>query len=470
MRKIALILLVTLFITACAYAESLPLSAETDMHAQYERYSSYRIDEATGEWSAHGLIAQQLLGVIGQGDANSYMNDGVCVLYPGVRGNRELSLMESMLYVCLFRQSPIKADALSITTGGVRYDFVGTAEETAIEGRWCERFALPLGKDALALLQRLASDGGEVRIYGNTRIYRTGIYESYSNDKQFIEAMSISAVREFLAMWWNSYALWDLNAAHWADNRPQMAAVALREDAYAKHLPALESSTQCLDTRNGAAVKAYQKLLKDKAFFTANAGADYGKTTIASTRQAQRYYGLLPTGMADRALIERLADVQPPEAEAKPVAPTERLTNEATQCKPGVAYIMYGELSIRLDRAWTADCLSPSRSSDVFGRIYPADSSNRLFIADGEIVNLSGRTISLPLLLRGYVRIGDVSYFCIIQCERDQGRRFGSSLLPMGGSRLVIACEIPYGIDLSTGALHITIQGAAQKTELRYGA
>ena len=47
----------------------------------------------------------------------------------------------------LFRNSPIQAGALSIATGGVRYDFALDAEETSVGKRKCERFTLPLDEE-----------------------------------------------------------------------------------------------------------------------------------------------------------------------------------------------------------------------------------------------------------------------------------------------------------------------------------
>jgi hypothetical protein len=472
MRKIALILLLMLFAVPFARADSLPLAAGLDTHAQFERYPGYKMDETTGEWSMHGLIAQQMLGTVGQGDASGYMGGGVCVLYPGVRGNRDLSLMEPVLYVCLLRSSPIKADALSIATGGVRYDFVGKAEETKIGNRKCEQFALPLSKDGLALLRSFAKEGGEVRVYGETRVFRTGIAEAekYKNSKLRVEAMSVASVRDFLSLWPDDYALWDLNAARWEADRPKTAVVALKGDGYAENLPALEPATQCLDAQKRSAVKAYQRMLKDKAFFTAKPDSSYGKTTRAATRQAQQYYGLLPTGMADRTLIELLSGTSQPAAASTSPAPSVQLTNDVREANPGAEYILNGQLSVRFDRAWTARSLSPSHSSDALDRVWPTDRSNMLYIADGEIVNLSDRSLQVASLLQGYVQLKDIRYPCAIQCERDEGRAFGASLLPMGKSRLVIVCEVPEGIELASCVLHIEIQGAAQKVEVQFGS
>ena len=470
MRKLALILLLVLFAAPCARAQSLPLAAEIDAHAQFKRFGSYAMDDATGEWSAHGLSAQQMLSTVGQGDASGYMEGGVCVLYPTVRGNRDLSLMEPVLYVCLLRSGAIKADALSITTGGVRYDFVGKAEETDIDDRKCEQFTLPLSEEGLNLLRSFAMEGGEVRIYGESRVFRTSIQESdtYKNSKLRVEAMSVASVRDFLTLWRNDYGLWNLNAAHWAKDRPKMTASMLEADEYGRELPALERSTQILDTQKGSAVRAYQRILKDSGFFTAKLASNYGKGTRASTKQAQQYYGLLPTGMADRTLIELLKGAEQPVSKPISSAPFLQLTDTVERAIPRATYALDGQLSIRLDRAWVARCLSPSHASDILDRLWPANRSNRLYIADGELVNLSDRTLQVPSLLQGYVKINAVRYPLTLQCEQDEGQALGSSVLPMGTSRLIIFSEIPQGIETASCVLHITIQGASQKMELEF--
>ena len=111
----------------------------------------------------------------------------------------------------------------------------------------------------LPLLESLAAEGGEIRIYGESKVFRTSVAEAdeYRNSKQRVEAMSIAAARDFLALWPEGYGLWDLNAAHWPDGRPEAAAVALDANVWADTLPALEPTTQCLDTEDRDACLLY---------------------------------------------------------------------------------------------------------------------------------------------------------------------------------------------------------------------
>ena len=472
MRKTLLILFLLLAMGGLACADALPLAAVLDIHVQFERYQSFQLDESTGEWSAHTLVADQLLSAIQQGEASGSMGSGVCILYPGVRGNRDLSLLEPVLYVYLFRNSPIQAGALSIATGGVRYDFALAAEETTVEPRKCERFTLPLDEQMLPLLESFAAEGGEIRIYGESKVFRTSVAEAdeYRNSKQRVEAMSIAAVRDFLALWPEGYGLWDLNAAHWPDGRPEAAAVALDANVWADTLPALEPTTQCLDTEDRDAVRAYQQLLKDRAFFTGKVDAAFGKITREATRQVQTFYGLVPTGMPDRVLIGFLLGGAQEREETKQTGAFTPLTESVAQALPGETYAVEGQFSLRLDRTWTAYSFSPSRATEGMNRLWPSNRSSYLYLCDGEVTNLSSASMSLPMTLQGSLLLDGISFPCTVQCERDQGGALGTTLLPMETARLVIACELPKGADAQAAGLQVTLQGAPSAIQLQFSA
>ena len=462
-----------LLVGVVAHADSLPLAALLDANVQFERFYSYTMDEASGEWAAHGLLSEHLLNTVAQNETGNYMENGICILYPEVRGNRDLSLMEPVLNVYLLRNTSIKATALSIITGGVRYDFVGQASEAAIReqhNRRGERFILPLNGDGIAMLQSFAKAGGEVLIYGESRVFQTKIAEadSSANGRSRVEALSVAAVRDFLTLWPDSYALWDLNSIYWSDERAEMDAVPVNPGKYAEGLPALSSSSQCLDTQNGSAVKQYQQLLKDNLFFVGNTATNYGKETIAATRRAQQYYGLLTTGMADLRLIELLNHIEQPEISTDTSSRSKSLLDGEQETKAGVAYEINGQISLQLNRAWIAHNYTPSRSSNVTDRVFPMDRSNILYIADGEIVNLSDQTMQLSHAMQGYVQINSIRYPCTIQCEKDLGGAFGNSLLPMGKSRLLISCEIPINIDFEACVLNIEIQCDSQTSVIQF--
>ena len=474
MRKIIIMLIAIVMLGGVfAQAEALTLAAELDANEQFERFSSYEIDETTGNWSVHGLLSQQMIGTAGQSDISGLMSDGACIIYPGIRGNRGLSLMEPVLHVVLLRNGALKAEALSISTGGVRYDFVCKPRSINLNDRHDrqgEQFVLPIDEEGMALLRSLGTQGGEVRIIGEKQVFRTTIVKpaEAKNARQRLEAMALPAISEFLTIWPASYSLWDLNSAYCDTERAEMATVALNPNDYPADWPALEKGTLCLDTKNSAGVKAYQQLLKDNAFFTATPDSNYGKVTMRSTRQAQQYYGLATTGMADRALIECLKGTPHENTPVSPSVDSISFTDDVEGALLNTEYILEGQLSLRIDRIWNARSVSPTIATDPMELKEPSDSSNSLLALDGEIANLSGISMEVSTMLRATLRVNDVSYSCTVQCEKDRGAAFGTTLLPMGKSRLVILCEIPEGLELASVKLDMDVAAGSEEYSLHY--
>ena len=66
------------------------------------------------------------------------------------------------------------------------------------------------------------------------------------------------------------------------------------------------------------------------------------------------------------------------------------------------------------------------------------------------------------------LRVKDISYSCTVQCERDKGTAFGTTLLPMGKSRLVILCEIPEGVEISSVDLEMDVTAGSEQYNLNY--
>ena len=322
----------------------------------------------------------------------------------------------------------------------------------------------------MSLLRSLGTQGGEVRIIGEKQVFRTSIVKpaEAKNARQRLEAMALPAISEFLTIWPASYSLWDLNSAYWDTERPEMATVVLNPNEYPADWPALEKGTSFLDTKNSAAVKAYQQLLKDNAFFTATPDSNYGKVTMSSTRQAQQYYGLTTTGMADRTLIECLKGAL---YENTPVAPSVdsiSFTDDVEGALLNTEYILEGQLSLRIDRLWNAHSVSPTIATDPMELKEPSDSSNSLLALDGEIANLSGIGIEVSTMFRATLHVNDVSYSCTVQCEKDKGAAFGTTLLPMGKSRVVMLCEIPEGLELASVELDMDVAAGSEEYSLHY--
>ena len=66
------------------------------------------------------------------------------------------------------------------------------------------------------------------------------------------------------------------------------------------------------------------------------------------------------------------------------------------------------------------------------------------------------------------LRVNEIFYSYTVQCEKDKGAAFGSNLLPMGKSRLVILCEIPEGLELASVELDMDVAAGSEEYSLHY--
>lgn len=472
-------------------ADALQLAAPVDAHVPFEKYGSYKHD-STGAWSAHNLDAAQLFRTITAGSTRNFMSAGACVMYPGVRGNSALNLTEVVLNVCLLRNRPLNVDSLSIIVDGVRYDFLGAAKRESIGSYACERFELPMDAEGMRMLAAMSTKGFAVTIYGNGRFYRTSVNPSIEapSAKQVFEAQSMGLVQGLLnELSMIDYNLWDLNEAHWFNGRGKMARVELDKGAYADTLPKLDHVFRQLVSNEQAAVRSMQQLLRDTAFYAGNIDGRYGAATRTAIREAQKYYGLLETGQADRILIERLAEHyaagEPMVAlrEAQSVDPNARVQAEAD-----VLYRCDGVAELSINRFWLASKLTPSRAqtitpistatprppatptptqSPVAQFITPANASNRLLIFDGEMTNLHTATIFLPLDIQAEAVVnGQYTFPLAVRAETSAGTAFGTQLLPLGSARIILYTEIPpeiNGGDISGMSIKITSTDATME-------
>lgn len=131
-------------------------------------------------------------------------------------------------------------------------------------------------------------------------------------------------------------------------------------------------------------------------------------------------------------------------------------------------YILVGQLSLRIDRVWKARSVSPTIAADPMELMEPSDSSNSLLALDDEIANLSGIRMEVSTMLRVSLRVNDVTYSCTVQCEKDKGAAFGTTLLPMAKSRLIILCEIPEGLELASVELDMDVAAGSEEYSLHY--
>ena len=189
--------------------------------------------------------------------------------------------------------------ALSIAAGGVRYDFALAAEETAAESRKCERFTLPLDEEMFrswkALLRRAARSASMAspRCSAPASPKRTGIETASSGWKPCPwRRCGISSPCGRRATGCGT------------STRPTGRTAGPRRRRWRWmpapgqiRFPPWNPTPNAWTQRDRGAVRAYQQLLKEHAFFTGKVDAVFGQITREATRQVQQLYGLVPTGM-----------------------------------------------------------------------------------------------------------------------------------------------------------------------------
>ena len=470
-----------LFCSISALAGTLDLAANPDMHLLFRRYQSYKL-EGNGTWQALDLKTSQLRRIVSEGGARTHMSNGAVLLYPGVRGNTELGLTEAILNVCLLKSAPIGADSLSITVNHTtRYDFLAESRKDRIGAYSCELFELPLDKQGWNMLESIAESGCSISIYGGTKVYKTSIMNSSNlSEKEKLESESLNVIRSFINQYghfFSRYTLWDRNAGLWASGRPEMSVVNMKGDinkSYSKELPELDESEQMLTT-NRTAVSIMQQILIDGNFYAGKIDGKYGTATRSAIREAQQYYGLLQTGQADRLLIECILSDSPASC-SEDTSLRDRIQlstqDDTIYAEANLLYYLEGVAEVVINHYWFANKIMPTNCSSWYASptvsstsnprltttpsptatpspsanaiIVPRNSSNKMLIYEGEIMNLSSEDLFLPMSVSAEIIIDkEFSYPLSIRCEQNEETLFGTTLLPLERSKIILYAEVP---------------------------
>ena len=439
-----------------------------------QRYQSFTWDTDDGDWTACDQYAAQLLRTLENGAAKSYAQKGCILLYPSLRGNAEMGLAECVLNVLLVRNAPLQADALTISVNGYSYDFIVSPENSVIGSAKYQRFVLPLDGDGMQMLHDLSQYAFSVCIYADTTAVSTTIPigEDLSG-RAALEVQSRRAIANFCELYAElglaPYALWDLNASRWTENR---AAGSRRDNGIAVEGFELDDFA-CISSADTDEIARVQKLLYDASFYAGRIDGKFAAKTRGAIREAQRYYGLLPTGQPNSVLLNALAGGIPDATNAQ--AETIYAATDDMYAELGNAYAMDGFVQIQVNRLWTAARVLPGSAGADAGfanTILPANTSNLLLIADGWITNQSGAEMNL--LLNGEITFtlpNGYSYTGVLQCEQMRKTAWGNRLLSGERARLIAYAEIPAeGVekDVRNAALSLKISDAEHTIQLNY--
>jgi len=141
--------------------------------------------------------------------------------------------------------------------------------------------------------------------------------------------------------------------------------------------------------------------------------------------RAQQYLGRVPTGCADAALLDALAEGRKAETKAAPAM--QPIGEKAELC---------------VERYWFAGGVSASANAESLRTTANAD--NVFLAADGAIRNLDVQELHLFMQMKAdVVYNGKYAYEAELAVETSGGTALDSRLLPMAQARLIAYAEIP---------------------------
>ncbi len=409
----------------------LTVPATADMAAQsydvegLEKYVSFAMDDASGEWTVNDPLFDATIDMIAAGEMKASMAKGFIVYQLRLSGNEQTGTLRPEMEINFFANKPIGTKAVSVLANGVRYDMQAAAQVSGMGGAAMEKIVLPMWD--LDMIRAIAgAETVEILLHGESGVYETVISaENDGSRKAQTEANSLrctSLIAEMENMHMDSYGLWDLSLAEW-EKALGFTPVCNVSDNSAMNMIAFGE--------RGDNVQALQEMLASAGFYAGSAENEYAEKTAAAVRRAQSFYGLLVTGSADQALIDCLqgnASVAAEEAAAQEIA-MDKL----------------GEIEIGFGRFYQARKVAPS-AGDLASGLSCTDSGNVFVVCEGAIFNGSAEELGLGWQLTAQLVVnGNIAYDCTLNVECDGGKSFGGAILPLAESRLLALAEIPEG-------------------------
>lgn len=448
--------ILTLCLIMCLLLGVTGTALAADITAHLEKYADYTMDELTGEWkvtSNESRLAWQLL----RRCATSYTDSFVFVELE-LSGNVKTGRITPVLQITYVDAEEILPSCVSFVINGVRYDYTVSAVKTTVGYEHAEIIRIPMDENGLAMLREMAAaervyvklGGGKANCEVTLRTR-----EKYASPVQQVHGLAqvglTAMLNELDTLDFASYALYDLNAADWkraGGFESEYQAVVLQgEDA---EFPlTLDEDFEMLSSGNsGRSVTKLQERLMDLGYlYMTVASGSYYEATATAVRAAQTWYGMLPTGNADAAFVEKLfSDDQSPALPTFDADPAQdaAAVSQDTEAVLGSAYMVEGKGQFCLNRRWFASSVSSLSESAIYAQRSVTSSDNCFLIADGAFTNLSTAEMSLfSDLTATAVYNGEYRYECQIVCEANGGERFDTVLLPLASARLVIYAEIP---------------------------
>jgi len=413
----------------CTNAYALEQAGGSPDWSRLERYSSFVQQETV--WSVRSNQTEAALSRMAMSEPphNGYVCFGM-----ELTGDRETSVTVPVLAFYYCGAEELNAGAVSVAVDGVRYDLAVYSETVKIGRMEVERLSAALDTEGMKMVRAmLQAECVQAALLGDEIIEVEAEHkESYRNTRDELAGRSLQAVesmlREFEAV--EPYALWDLNGAWWTRSfgvKPQMQTACLSEEMQTGEITLEGPMYMLWRGHYGKDVRELQQLLIDNGYIQGRIDGVYGDNTVRAVQAAQRWWGLLPTGCADEALIALLR------GDRVDSAPAAGAADEAA------VHTAQGVCELSVSRFWFADAVE-STGGD---RRSVLDRDDTMIIYDGMVRNLSRANLDFYWQISAVVRCGEYEYPCVTACERNGGMSLSSTLPPLGQARLLIYAEIP---------------------------
>ena len=471
MNKRITSLAMALALTACsagagAQAELRNTAPIVDLSA-LKAQQAFILDEATGAWSLTPNAAQAALDALASGYGRGSAA-GTLFFCVTLEGSAELNTLTPMLNMYFIGGAEVNAGAASLLLDGVRYDFELAGETSAVGAYRAEVMRAPLNADGIAMLRALAgADEFDVMLHGATKAYEFSVKleadGDYANARAEMQAASVTCVRAALDILdalgggagdGGSISAWEeatgAKCAYAATTISAQPRVSLKLDEDFDLIKPGDSSNS---------VRELQKLLCEAGYMYVEPTTKYSSQTRAAVRRAQRELGFVPTGSADAALISALDGGTPDAPEAEPAAAAAGAVTAAGEvaAEAGVTYGVDGAARLRLDGYRFARSVQPSRG-DESTALRAADADNLLIVFEGELTSLAAASADLTWDYGAALTFdGRYGYECSMAVEQDGGASFGSTVLPLGGGRLLVYAEVPSALAQQAGTWTLTL-------------
>lgn len=452
MKKICCLIL-SVLLSACAFAESIPFAdTALDQAALTARYGA--VSDENGGFVAMSPKAKALETLF-NGKIATYAAGGMLMFNAQVEGNFETGISFPVLRIVYAGGAALNADTVMFSVNGEVYA-LNVASSVTNYGRYrVETMKAYLNEEGFTLLDSLKnSDEAVITVLGNDQYTQEAKKaQFYASQKLEISAECLNALE--LPAGVPDYSDYDLQAL----SEKAFEAGYGRKTKIEKVDTAIDCGLQldktfflAADNAPGATIKAVQDLLKKNGFMAGTTGTQMSNEMISAVKAAQGYYGLDVTGYADARLIRTLNENPSVQAKAD--------ENEA------VVYAhMTDQISFNVNCWWLADRVETTYPG---GGVYVSDSDNVFVVFDGEIASCALKSLSLSWEVKAeLVKDGKYAFPCAVYTEVQAGSVLSTTLGVLREGRLIIVCEIPDVISEMDGEWTLKISESENEFELK---